>query len=516
MPRVLVLLPALICPLISACIPALIGSEEPHGRMTQILNGLTGTGKAAKRAITPEDPIAHTRLRAAKALAEHRIRPVSTYAGKKALTLDECKELALMNSLEKLSAQFRVDAKEHLTYAKMAKMWPHITFSGELSERNNYRYSYSDVLGIEGLAPSGLNAGETGVTTYSASHERSTWKYIIEGQWSPIDAALAYYLAKNGVNDVTKARLLKVRIGQKLIGTVEGAFFRLLALQEAQPKARRLARVCSEIFHRTKSLYQDRLIDSDRYYKAEDRLTNARRLLSKIGNETEIQRNILASALGVTPDRCVDGGFYLVGSMGAPCSDLLMCDLETQAIRNRPEAYEAGLNHLNSMNDVKRTIIKYFPNVTGFWRYTRDKDRFLRDKEWNEVGMLIHVDLLDWVSNYYESQGAKATEREAGAEVGSVALGIVSQVRVEALRYLDAHDDYRNICRSLSTSRSMFAEARERVKIDDLDKLAMDEIEAETIKKSIERVRALGELNAKLAKLNSVTGVNYGENILRR
>ena len=96
---------------------------------------------------------------------------------------------------------------------------------------------------------------------------------------------------------------------------------------------------------------------------------------AKLRNELEKQRNILASAMGLSPDYCVDGGFYVVGSLTRPVMNMALCDLEMQAMRSRPEAFESGLTHLNSTNDLKRAIIKYLPKATTFWRVTRDKDR---------------------------------------------------------------------------------------------------------------------------------------------
>jgi outer membrane protein TolC len=43
------------------------------------------------------------------------------------------------------------------------------------------------------------------------------------------------------------------------------------------------------------------------------------------------------------------------------------------------------------------------------------------------------------------------------------------------------------------------------------DKISVDEARADTTNDEIEKMRALGEVNATLAELNSATGVNYNE-----
>ena len=115
-------------------------------------------------------------------------------------------------------------------------MLPHVILSGELSERDNYNYSFSELLGQEGLQPDlpdallGGGAG-TGVNNYSTGRERSTWRYVLETRWSPTDAALAYYLTRSSRNDKRKQHYIRIRIAQRLIGVVDSSFHRLLSLQ---------------------------------------------------------------------------------------------------------------------------------------------------------------------------------------------------------------------------------------------------------------------------------------------
>ena len=147
-----------------------------------------------------------------------------------------------------------------------------------------------------------------------------------------------------------------------------------------------------------KRAFEKRLVDVQDYSRANQHQIRARRLLKRIRNETAKQINILASAMGVSPEQCADIGLKVAGNLVPPDFSMQLCQMEMTAVHNRPEAFEAGLNHLNSINDLKRTIVKYCPKVTGFWRYTRDKDKFLFNKDWKEAGVLVYFDLLDWWS----------------------------------------------------------------------------------------------------------------------
>lgn len=118
---------------------------------------------------------------------------VKTAAENACLTLADCKRMALDRNLELLAGRVEELTKAALRDSNQKRIMPHLLFVGELSERDNYGYAFSDVLGQEGLNPNpSASPAQTGVTSYSVGHERSTWRYTLELNWSPTDAALAY------------------------------------------------------------------------------------------------------------------------------------------------------------------------------------------------------------------------------------------------------------------------------------------------------------------------------------
>ena len=257
--------------------------------------------------------------------------------------------------------------------------------------------------------------------------------------------------------------------------------------------------------------FKRKLIDLADYNRSRERRIRADRLVQKIQNGIERQRNILASAMGVSPDYCVDGGFVLVGDLKPPCFWSKFCDLEMMALRHRPEAFEAGLNHLNSINDLKRTWVKFFPKVTGFGRYTYDTDRYLREKNWKEAGLLIYFDFTDWLANASESKAARVISSKTNRELGSVSIAIASQVRTAALNYFDSLDQMQSAEKSLRGSREVMVASEERATRDDLDRLTAEEAKADNLEDVVERSRAIGEANATLAELYGAMGTNYSE-----
>ncbi|MFC1836743.1 TolC family protein [Thermodesulfobacteriota bacterium] len=333
----------------------------------------------------------------------------------------------------------------------------------------------------------------------------------MEARWSPTDAVLAYYLSRSSVNDSLKAHYQRVRVAQKLVATIDSAFFRLLGLQLCFGKAERLVSIRCGVERKTKKALDRHLTDIKEYNRVKREAIRAQRLRDSINAEIEKQRNVLASAMGLSPDYCIDGGFHVCGQLVLPCFKTAVCQMEMQAMQNRPEAFEAGLNHLNSMNDVRRTIVKHFPKVTGFWRATRDNDKFLYNKEWKEAGVFVYFDLLDWLSNLSESKATRFNSGKTQREMAAVALAIASQVRVAAVDYFSSLNEARSAQAMEKSSGDVLRIYKERADRDDLEKLALEEAQADGLQDRIERIRAVAESNAALAELQGAMGTNYNE-----
>lgn len=503
------------------CCSLLVGSCRTawHGALKPIKGALDTCRASLNDPFYPEEHVSITRAVAGGAVMEHRVKPANIALGRTDLSLQDCRNFALTNNLDIQVAGFEQMTKRALEFSNRSKLLPHLSISGELSERNNHHYIYSDSWGAEGREP--VKGGGPAVNNWSMGTERNTFRGITELSWSPTDAALAYYLSKSSTNDRLKAHYQRVRVAQKLLGVVDAAYFRLLSLQRAVPAARRLVGERYAVQVRVSELVRRQLAEASQTRDGRKRppvdpktaeidLIKARRLLTRLSNQLERQRNILASAMGLSPDY-YGGGFRVIGNLGAPTASADMPILEMTAVRNRPEAYQAGLNHLSSINDLNRTVVKFFPKITGFWKLTADKDKYLLNKVWHEVGVKASVDILDVVANYGESRAARSNVAKTGREIATVALGITSQVRVETLKYLDAVDELRSAESAVKNLERVFRNIQIKARKDMATGLEVRKAKGDVIEQQINRIRALGGANAALAELQSTVGTNYQE-----
>lgn len=456
------------------------------------------------------DHVSLSRKKAADNISTHRIIPSEAITHKKSLTLQECRNLALSRNLKIQAARVNELTKAALRESQIKKTLPHLIFNAELSERDNYAYTFSDVLGFEGLTPSPSNFG-AGVTNYSVGSERNTWRYKLELNWSPNDAILAYFLAKNGQNERLRAHYQKVRVAQKLIGSVEAAFFRLLGLQKRLLLAQKMAALRSEVLDEISNLTKNKLKSAEDYHRAKQASIRAERILNAIESELQRQREILAAAMGISPHCDPLGGFSVCGGLSTPKFKECIPSMEMIAVKNRPESYVAGLNLITSMNDIKRSLVKLFPKLNAFWRFNRDKNRYLYNKDWKEVGLNINFDLTELWSEMDEHSAAKTETIKNDRETGVTAITIASQVRNAAIRYTASLKDLKSARSSLANSKKFYKDRVIKSNVEDISDLDMKTAEADLIEEQMAWNNSLAEANARLAELNEAMGVNYQE-----
>jgi outer membrane protein TolC len=160
---------------------------------------------------------------------------------------------------------------------------------------------------------------------------------------------------------------------------------------------------------------------------------------------------------------------------------------------------------------LKRTIVKYWPKVSGFWRYTRDKDKFLYNKDWKEVGLSVYFDLVDWLTNVDEFRAARSNAKKTQREMGTVALGITSQVHLAALQYFDSLDELQSTQAALGSMNEVMGVVEKRAAREDLDRLTLDDARANLLQNKIDWTKSLGEARATLGELQGTMGTNYSE-----
>jgi outer membrane protein TolC len=446
-------------------------------------------------------------------LSAYRARPLEAVNGGKTLvTAHDCVRIALENSLELQAAAWDERVKNQAAAGQLVRMLPKVEGLLVESQRDRPLFSRSDVLDQEGAYEAVGPGPGTGVTTFSTGREHTNRNYQVQATWSPLDAAMARYLGDVRGNEAVQARYQRVRVAQQLTGTVVGAFHRLLALTQAAQKAAALESHRRNITNDLKALVQERLVESKELLDAQAQWSHAKGQLSEILVNIGKQRELLAAAMNV----CPDSPFQLAGGLlPLPSFCLDSCKLESAALVNRPEAYQADLTHLSSISDQRRLAVKFFPRVEGFLGYFRDENKYVMNRNWIDGGIKVTWDLMEFTANILEHRSARDRVMKTDRDRAAVSMGILTQVKLKTLEAMNAHEKYRKTEELLSQAREALRIATEveRAKESGSNRklmlIAREKAACNVLQVEVERLLALGDLHGALAELDTAVGVNY-------
>jgi outer membrane protein TolC len=455
------------------------------------------------------DHVQLTQYKASCSVIDTRVKPATAVTGKQVLTLDDCRAMALAHNPDIQIATMEELSKASAAKGFQKKLLPHMVLSTDMGSTEAPRWHYGQ--------PSVWN-GTAGTSTgaFELLRGKDLRRYTAELNWSPNEAAQSFFLSRNACNDAKAAHYERVRRAQELIGCVDAAYYRLLGCQESASTALNLVSIRTDMFQKMKDLYEKRLVSLETLNDAHQKMVRARLTLTRMKTETERQRNTLASKVGCSPNYTVDGGFRLAGTLASPkipaeMGHLAVWDMERTGLHNRPESYRAVLHYLKSANDATRTMLRYIPHITAFFRSTRVEDRLIYDKQWQEVGINAKADLLDLWANVDEVRSARLKRDANEKAFDLVATQVVAQVRDAAFRYFEADALVKTSAESLESARDFLQMALSRETAGDLNKLSVEEARANLLDRTIDANRALAEANACMAELQSCMAVNYNE-----
>ncbi len=458
---------------------------------------------------------------AAMVLRNYRNRPLAAANnGYVDLTLHDARRIALTNSLDIQTAIWKERVKGQEAFSQRVRMLPKLEFEYDLTIRDRLQYSRSDVLGKEGLWEAVGPGSGTGVTNFSTGRERGERRWKAKLKWSPMDAAMARYLARKKYNEATSSRYQRVRTAQKITAQVTAAFYRLLTASTALPKANRLVADREAIVRDMEALGRWKstdlgkgLVSKEDYFDARKSLERARKRLGELHVNLGQQRSLLAETMNVSPDSqiTVRGRMWPL-----PQYSMDMYALERVALLNRPEAYQADLDHMSSIEEHRRLIVKLFPRVQGHLHYVRDENKYLLNKNFVDGGMKITWDLMKFTSDYFKKNAAGDDIARTDRDRAAISLGILTDVRLRTLDVREAMDDYRKYAalRDEAAEELRIAKDIEDVKQESASGqrrmlIKQQEARCQLLESEIYRLEALGDLHGALAEQDAAIGTNH-------
>jgi outer membrane protein TolC len=347
------------------------------------------------------------------------------------LTLAEATARALKYQAEHRQRQMEEAAAAAQLDVAQWDLLPKITASAGYSWRNNDSFGF-------GFTPAGTIAA-----TPSAGVERNHTTASIGLSWNILDFGVSYYRARQLSDQRLIAEERRRKAVQTLMHDVRVAWWRSEAAERLLPEADRLLAEIEQAIEKT------RLIETRKLLPPVQTAT-LRRALFDLEQQIAFRRQDLAQAQ-------ID----LAALVNAPPGENLrvtvlpraerryvpdltadFAKLESLALSQRPEMGEEGYRARISADEARRALIALFPNLSFDISRNADSNRLLVNNTWNSMGVNVVLNMVKLFSLPALNRSEEAQKRADEARRLALAMGILAQTHLAALRYTLVADEY--------------------------------------------------------------------------
>ncbi len=346
------------------------------------------------------------------------------------LTLAEATARAIKYQAE--GRQRRMEEAVAAAQIDVAKfdLLPKVVVNAGYNTRNNEAFGF-------GVTPDG-----TITTTPSAAQERTYGTANVAVAWNVLDFGTSYYRAKQLSDQKLIAEERRRKAVQTLMHDVRVAWWRAEAAQRLLPETDRLLGEIEQAIDKT------RLVEARRLLPPVQTAT-LRRALLDLSQQIVLHRQDLAQAQ-VELAALINAPPGSEVRIAAPPSNAravadLTADvekLEALALNQRPEMTEEGYRARISADEARKALVGLLPNVGVFLTPSYDSNKFLVNNTWVGAGATVALNLVKVFSLPALNRSEEAQRRADEARRQAMALAVLTQTRIAAVRYSLVTDEF--------------------------------------------------------------------------
>lgn len=275
----------------------------------------------------------------------------------------------------------------------------------------------------------------------STSTERTTEFSDLVFTWNTLDFGLSYYTAKQSSNEVLIAEERRRKTIQNISQDVIDAFWKAWMAQSLEPKIDSLIADASSSLASSRDLVARGVQDSTSALSLQSSILNTINSLVEMRERVDLGKARLGALLNIRPG--TDFRISPPSTMDVPSALSQSVDeISQKALLNRPELREEDYRKRVTQLEVKKTILKMFPQLSFSTGYYRNENQFLVNNDWNEVGADLSWDLLGILNANSERRFQKASVDVADARRVALSLAVITQVYLGVSRYELARSRY--------------------------------------------------------------------------
>jgi outer membrane protein TolC len=306
---------------------------------------------------------------------------------------------------------------------------PKLMLNAGYSWRNNEAFGF-------GFTPDGTIAANP-----SASQERTHTTSSIGLAWNLLDFGVSYFKARQFADQKLIAEERRRKAVQTLMHDVRVAWWRAEAAERLLPAADRLLGEIEQAIDKTRHIEARKLLPPVQ-------TATLRRALLDLNQQIAFRRQDLAQArieLAALINSAPGEELHVAAPKGAREVLDLTADLdklEVLALQSRPELAEEGYRARISADEARKSLVALLPNLSLDFSRNHDTNKFLLNSTWTSAGVNVAFNLVKAFSLPALNRSEKAQRAADDARRQAVAMAVLTQTRIAAIRYTLVADEY--------------------------------------------------------------------------
>lgn len=412
------------------------------------------------------------------------------------LTLDEAVARALKYNLDRRTRLMEEALALGQLDVTQFDMLPKLLASAGYSTRSNDRISQSRNAEDGHLSPSRF-----------ISQERSHSLVGLDFSWSLLDVVTGHSNAKQQADRALIASERRRKAMHLLMQDVRTAYWRAASAQRLRADVERTLKLAEEALSDSRQVETERLrnpLDSLRYQR---QLLENLRLLESIDQELSAAQVELAALIHTPlgqPLRLADDEVPL------PPETLAQVDisqLEELALDHNADVREQHFNARIAREETRKVMARLFPNLSFSTGLKYDSDSYLVNQSWQEAGLQISFNLLNFVTAPVQRKLVEAGVALADQRRLTTQMAVLAQVRLARLQVVNARSQFLRADAIFAADQRIAEHVRNRESASQQSKLDRVGNDTAAILSLLRRYQALAQVQAAESRLIAQLGL---------
>lgn len=411
------------------------------------------------------------------------------------LTLEEAQARALKYNLERRARLMEEAlARQQLDVTRF-DMLPKLVAQAGYNTRSNDHIAQSRNAENGDVSPSRF-----------ISQERSHSLADLTLSWSLLDYGLGNSASKQQADRVLVAGERRRKAMHVLLQDVRTAYWRAASAQKLRDDVNRTIATAEEALEDARKSEAERLrnpMDALRYQR---QMLENLRLLEAINQELASAHIELAALINAPLGAPITIADTAMPTVRPALLAMPVDAMEETALTQNADMREQHYNGRIAREEVRRTLMRLFPNLSFNYSFKYDSDQYLVNHDWNEAGLQLSFNLFNLLTADTQMKLARAGVAVADQRRMATQMAVLTQVHLARLQLVNAQKQFERADAIYATDQKIAEHMRNREQALAQSKLDRVSNDVAAILSLLRRYQALAQVQSAESRLLASMG----------